>query len=99
MSCALIFLMGFYGLDFIADIDINSSSMGPILVVWIGPTLGVPKCPVSLYKGYSTSGTIYVETARLHIIQIVTGNWKMQTEYNIYKYNFNSPAFEKKYIV
>ena len=95
MSCALIFLMGFYGLDFIADIDINPSSVGPIFGVWIGPTLGVPKCSVSLFKGYSTSGTIDVESARLHIIQIVTGNRKMQTEYNIYKYNFNSAAFEK----
>ena len=43
MSYALIFLMGFYGLDFMADIDINPSSMGPIFGVWIGPTLGVPQ--------------------------------------------------------
>ena len=26
-----------------AGIDIKPSSMGPIFVVWIGPTLGVPK--------------------------------------------------------
>ena len=30
MPCALMFLTGYYGLDFIADIDINPSSMGPI---------------------------------------------------------------------
>ena len=28
--CALIILSGLYGLDFMADIDINPSSMGPI---------------------------------------------------------------------
>ena len=33
MSCALIFLMGFYGIDFMADIDINPLSMGPIF--WV----------------------------------------------------------------
>ena len=43
MTCALIFLTGFYGLYFMADIDINPSSMGPIFEVWIGATLGVPK--------------------------------------------------------
>ena len=43
MSCVLIFLTGFYGLDFMADIGINPSSMGPIFGVWIGSTLGVPK--------------------------------------------------------
>ena len=43
MSYALIFLTGFYGWDFMVDIDINPSSMGPIIGVWIGPTLGVPK--------------------------------------------------------
>ena len=43
MSYALIFLMWFYGLDFMVDIDINTSSMGPIFGVWIGPTLWVPK--------------------------------------------------------
>ena len=43
MSCALIFLAGFYGLDSMAVIDINPSSMGPIFGVWVGPTLGVPK--------------------------------------------------------
>ena len=40
MACVLIFLTGFYGLDFMADIYINPSSMGPIFVVWIGPPLG-----------------------------------------------------------
>ena len=43
MSCTLILLSGLYGLDFIADIDINPSSMGPIFEVLIGPTLGVPQ--------------------------------------------------------
>ena len=43
MSCALILLTGLYGWDYMADIDINPSSMGPIFGVWIGPTLGVPK--------------------------------------------------------
>ena len=43
MSYALIFLTGFYGLNFMVDIDINPSLMGPIFGVWIGPTLGVPK--------------------------------------------------------
>ena len=43
MSCALILLTGLYGWDSMVDIDINPSSMGPIFVVWIGPTLGVPK--------------------------------------------------------
>ena len=43
MSCALILLTGPYGWDSMADNDIDASSMGPIFVVWIGPTLGVPK--------------------------------------------------------
>ena len=43
MLCALAFLSGFYGLDFMFDIDINPSSMGLIFGMWIGPTLGVPK--------------------------------------------------------
>ena len=43
MTCALIFLTGFHGLYFKADIDINPSAMGPILGVSIGPILGVPK--------------------------------------------------------
>ena len=43
VSCALIILTEVYGLDFMADIDINPSSMGPIFGVWIGPTFGVPK--------------------------------------------------------
>ena len=43
MSCALIFIAALYGFDFMADIDINSLSMGPIFGVWIGPTFGVPK--------------------------------------------------------
>ena len=43
MSCTLILLTGLYGLDSMADIDINPSSMGPIFGVWIGPTIGVPK--------------------------------------------------------
>ena len=40
MSCALFLLTVFYGLDFVADIDINPSSMGPIFGVLIGPTWG-----------------------------------------------------------
>ena len=43
VSCALILLTELYGLYFMAEIDINPSSMGPIFGVWIGPTLGVPK--------------------------------------------------------
>ena len=43
MSCALIILTGLYGWDSMDDIDINPSSMGPILGLWIGPILGVPK--------------------------------------------------------
>ena len=43
VSCALIFLTGLYGLDFMADIDIIPLSMGPLFEVWIGPTLGVPE--------------------------------------------------------
>ena len=43
VSCALILLTKPYGLYFMADIDINPSSMGPIFGEWIGPTLGVPK--------------------------------------------------------
>ena len=41
--CTLILLTGLYGLDFMANIDINSSSMGPIFGGRIGPTLGVPE--------------------------------------------------------
>ena len=43
MSCALIILTGLHGLDFMADIDIYPSSMGPIFWVWIGRTIWVPK--------------------------------------------------------
>ena len=43
MTCALILLTVFYGLDFMTDIDINLSSMGPIFGVYIEPTLWVPK--------------------------------------------------------
>ena len=43
MSCAPILLTGLYGWDSMVDIDINPSSMGPIVGVWTGPTLGVPK--------------------------------------------------------
>ena len=43
MTCALILLPVFYGLDFMADIDINPSSIGPIFEVCIEPTLGIPK--------------------------------------------------------
>ena len=43
MSCVLILLTGFNGWYFMAVININPSSMGPIFGVWIGPTLGVPK--------------------------------------------------------
>ena len=42
MSCTLILLTDVYGFDFLADIDINPSSMGQIFGVWIGPTIGVP---------------------------------------------------------
>ena len=43
MACALILLTGYYEWDFMAVIDINPTSMGPIFGVWIGPTLGVRK--------------------------------------------------------
>ena len=43
VSCALILLTGIYGLNFMADIDINPVTRGLIFGVWIGPTLGVPK--------------------------------------------------------
>ena len=43
MSYALIFLTGHYGLDIMANININPTSMGQIFGVWIGSTLGVPK--------------------------------------------------------
>ena len=43
VSCALILLTEVYGLDFMADIDINPSLMGPIFGVWIGPSFGMPK--------------------------------------------------------
>ena len=43
VSCAFILLTRLYGLNFVADIDINPSSMGPMFEVWIGPSLGVPK--------------------------------------------------------
>ena len=49
MSCALILLKGLYGWDSKVDIDMNPSSMGPIFVVWIGPTLGVPKWTIRHY--------------------------------------------------
>ena len=43
MLCALILLSEIYEWVSMADIDINTSSMGPIFGVWIGPNLGVPK--------------------------------------------------------
>ena len=43
MSGSLILLAGHYGWDSMAGFDINPSSMGPIFVVLIGPTLGVAK--------------------------------------------------------
>ena len=43
MSCALILLTGIYGWDTMVDIDINPSSMGPKIGVWIGRTIGVSK--------------------------------------------------------
>ena len=48
MSCVLIFLTGFSGLDFMADIDINPPSMGPIFGVWIGPCLGSQNGPSAI---------------------------------------------------
>ena len=39
----LIFLTGLCGRDFISDIDINPSWMGPIFRVWIGTNFGAPK--------------------------------------------------------
>ena len=46
MSGALILLTGLYGWDYMAGIDINPSSMGPIFMVWIVPTFEVPKCTI-----------------------------------------------------
>ena len=40
MSCVLIILTRIYGWHSRADIDIDLSSMGPIFVVLMGPTLG-----------------------------------------------------------
>ena len=48
MSCAFLLLTVFYGLDFVTDIDINPSSMGPILKVWVGSTLGVRNVPPAI---------------------------------------------------
>ena len=47
MSC-LIFLTGPYGWASMADIDINPSSMGPILGVWTWPTLGTRNVPSAI---------------------------------------------------
>ena len=46
MSCTFILLTGLYGWDYMADIGINPSSMGPIFGVWIGPTLGVQQLTI-----------------------------------------------------
>ena len=43
MSYALILSTGLCGLDFMTDIDINPSSIGPIFGVLIGPTLWGPE--------------------------------------------------------
>ena len=43
MSCDFILWIWLYGWDYMADIDINPPSMGPLFSVWIGPTLGVQK--------------------------------------------------------
>ena len=43
MSCTLILLTELFGKDCMADIDINSASMGPIFAVLIGATVGAPK--------------------------------------------------------
>ena len=42
-SYGLIFLREHYGWDFMAVIDINPSSMGPIFLLCIWPSLGIPK--------------------------------------------------------
>ena len=52
MSCALIFLTGPYGIDFMADIDISPSTMCPIFGVWIGPTLGSRNGPSAIGRSY-----------------------------------------------
>ena len=46
MSCDFILFIGLCGWDSMADIDINLSSMGPILGLWIGPTPGDPKLTI-----------------------------------------------------
>ena len=48
ISCALISLTGLYGWDFMADIDINPSSMGPIFGVCKGPILGFQNGPSAI---------------------------------------------------
>ena len=50
MTFALMFLMGFYGLYFMADIDINPTSICPIFGVWIGLALGVSKWTIRYFE-------------------------------------------------
>ena len=48
MSGALFLLTGHYGWDFMAGIDINPSSMGPIFGVWEDPPLGSRNRPSAI---------------------------------------------------
>ena len=49
MLCHVKLSSGLDGSDWVGDIDINPSSMGPIFGVWIGPILGVPKWTISYW--------------------------------------------------
>ena len=57
LSCALILVTGLYGWDYMFDIDINPASIGPILVLWIGQTLGSRNGP------YATAPKVFGSSA------------------------------------
>ena len=48
ISCYFLLLIGLYGWDSMADIDINPSSMGPLFGVWIGLSLGSRNGPSTI---------------------------------------------------
>ena len=72
ISCALILLTRLYGLDFMTDIDINSSWIGPIFGVWIGPTLGVPK-----WTSRYWAAAIWYSTVVWYIMCLDSLNWAL----------------------
>ena len=61
-SCALGFLTGLYGLDFMADIDVNPSSMSLIFGVWIGLILEVSKWPSAIGPQLFGSYVMYLDS-------------------------------------